>query len=77
VNEWERHQEKLRGATRASPSKPVAADNEQDHHHTALTAAITAALTKVGNGAVAPVVIDPATGIEADSNGIGGTDDGG
>jgi len=110
VNEWLRHQERLRGGSTRTTTKPVAvtrtvppqpvphstmgkegwhgtmptpvaADNEQYHQHINRPAdlsitALAAAITKVLNGAVAPVVIQPATGIGTDSDGIGVFDDG-
>jgi len=67
------------GVTRAYPPEPDAAVNEQLSINRPADLSITAlaaAITKVLNGAVAPVVIQAATGIGTDSDGIGGIDDG-
>jgi len=67
--------------TRAYPLQTDAADNEQYHTDKTRPAdlsitALAAAITKVLSGAVAPVVIQAATGLGTDSDGIGGIDDG-
>jgi len=88
VNEWERHQERLRSGPASTTTScddvattSQAADNEQ--YHTDKTrpadlsiAELVAAMEKLVNASVAPVVTQPTIGISTDSDGIGGIDDG-